>query len=81
MERVSNPIRTKESQVAKYTIKMNDRLDAVLDELASREGISKAQVIRKSLTLLKLAEDQKDQGYALTLVKEGEPSREILLTG
>jgi predicted transcriptional regulator len=67
--------------MAKYTIQMNDRLEAVLDDLAAREGISKAQVIRKSLTLLKLAEDQKDEGYALTLVKDGEPSREILLTG
>jgi hypothetical protein len=67
--------------MAKYTIQMNDRLEAVLDDLATREGISKAQVIRKSLTLLKLAEDQRQEGYALTLVKEGEPSREILLTG
>ncbi len=67
--------------MAKYTIQMNDRLEEVLEELARKEGISKAQVIRKSLTLLKLAEDQKDAGYALTLQKEGENAREILLTG
>jgi predicted transcriptional regulator len=67
--------------MAKYTIQMNDKLDEVLEELASREGVSKAQVIRKSLTLLKLAEDQRQEGYALTLVKDGEPPREILLTG
>jgi predicted transcriptional regulator len=66
--------------MAKYTIQMNDRLDELLDQLANREGVSKAQVIRKSLTLLKFAEDQRDDGYRLTLVKEGEPAREILLT-
>ncbi len=67
--------------MTKYTIQMNDQLDAVLDELTAKRGISKAQVIRKSLTLLKLAEDQKDHGYALTLQKEGHAPREILLTG
>jgi hypothetical protein len=67
--------------MAKYTINMNDRLVVVLEELASKEGISKAQVIRKSLTLLKLAEDQQEEGYALMLQKAGEVSREILLTG
>lgn len=67
--------------MAKYTIQMNDKLDEVLEELASKEGISKAQVIRKSLTLLKLAADQKDEGYSLALVKGDQPPREILLTG
>jgi hypothetical protein len=56
----------------KYTLQMNDRLEAILDELAKREGISKAQVIRRSLTLLKLAEDHKDEGYELQLAKAGD---------
>lgn len=55
----------------KYTLQMNDKLDAILDELAEKEGISKAQVIRRSLTLLKLAEDHKEEGYELQLTKEG----------
>jgi hypothetical protein len=56
----------------KYTLQMNDRLDDVLEDLAKREGISKAQVIRRSVALLKLAEDHRDQGYELQLVKEPE---------
>ena len=55
----------------KYTLQMNDKLEAILDELAEKDGISKAQVIRRSLTLMKLAEDHKDQGYELQLFKEG----------
>lgn len=66
--------------MAKYTLQMNDRLEAVLDDLAAREGLTKAQVIRRSLTLLKYAEDQKDDGYTLALAKDGEIAREILLT-
>jgi predicted DNA-binding protein len=75
------PLAQRRAHVAKYTIQMNDRLEEVLDELAEKDGISKAQVIRKSLTLLKLAEDEKEDGYGLALVKSGEPPREILLTG
>ena len=64
----------------KYTLQMNENLESVLDELAETEGISKAQVIRRSLTLLKLAEDQKKNGYQLALTKDGEVSREIVLS-
>jgi predicted transcriptional regulator len=64
--------------MSKYTLQMNDRLDEILDELAEKEGISKAQVIRKSLALLKLAEDHKEEGYELQLAKAAsadEPER------
>jgi predicted transcriptional regulator len=64
--------------MSKYTLQMNDRLEAILDELAEKEGISKAQVIRRSLTLLKLAEDHKEEGYELQLAKAAsgdEPER------
>jgi Ribbon-helix-helix protein, copG family len=64
----------------KYTLQMNDKLELLLDELAEKEGISKAQVIRRSLTLLKLAEDQKENGYQLALTKDGQVSREIVLS-
>lgn len=64
----------------KYTLQMNDKLEAVLDELAEKEGISKAQVLRRSLTLLKLAEDQKDEGYSLALAKDGKVAREIIVS-
>jgi predicted transcriptional regulator len=57
--------------MAKYTLQMNDKLEAILDELAEKDGISKAQVIRRSLTLLKLAEDHKEDGYELQLSKTG----------
>lgn len=64
----------------KYTMQMNDNLESVLDELAEKEGISKAQVIRRSLTLLKLAEEQREHGFQLALTKDGEVSREIVLS-
>ncbi len=66
--------------MAKYTLQMNDKLEELLEELAEKEGISKAQVIRRSLTLLKLAEEQIENGYQLALTKEGQVSKEILLS-
>lgn len=65
--------------MGKYTIQMNDKLEQILEELAEKEGVSKAQVIRKSLTLLKLAEEQQDEGYDLAFTKEGEPERRVLI--
>ncbi len=66
--------------MAKYTLQMNDKLEALLDELAEKEGISKAQVIRRSLTLLKLAEDQQESGFQLAFAKDGQVAREIVLS-
>jgi predicted transcriptional regulator len=66
--------------MAKYTIQMNDKLEQLLEELAEKEGVSKAQVIRRSLTLLKLAEEQEEEGYELTFTKEGQPERRVLIT-
>jgi predicted transcriptional regulator len=65
--------------MAKYTIEMNQKLESVLDNLAEKEGVSKAQVIRRALTLLNLAEEQGEQGYALAFTKNGEVTREVLL--
>ena len=64
--------------MAKLTIEMNDKLNSTLDELAKKEQIPKAQVLRRSLTLLKLLEDHKDEGYKLALTKEGSVTREIV---
>ncbi len=65
--------------MTKVTVEMNDNLASVLDELASKQDASKAAVIRRGLTLMKLIEDQKVEGYTLNLSKEGEDKREILI--
>ncbi len=58
--------------MAKYTLKTNDKLDETLEELAKRDGITKAQVIRKAVALMKVAEEHRDQGYELQLFKSGD---------
>jgi predicted transcriptional regulator len=67
-----------QSHMAKVTVEMNENLASVLNELAQRQGSTKAAVIRRSLTLMKLIEDQKDEGYKLGLSKNGQLEREIL---
>jgi predicted transcriptional regulator len=64
--------------MTKVTVEMNDNLSRVLDELADRQGDTKAAVIRRALTLMKLIEEQKDEGYKLGLSKNGELEKEIL---
>lgn len=65
--------------MAKYTMQMNRKLEATLEELAERRGIPKAQVIRNALALLKIADEQAEEGYRLALVKDGEVEREIIV--
>jgi predicted transcriptional regulator len=65
--------------MAKLTVEMNDNLASVLEELARRQGTSKAAVLRRSLTLMKLAEDQGAEGYKLGFSKEGHAEREVLI--
>ena len=64
--------------MTKVTVEMNDNLSRVLDELADRQDATKAAVIRRALTLMKLIEEQKDEGYKLGLSKNGELEKEIL---
>jgi predicted transcriptional regulator len=64
--------------MTKVTVEMNDNLSRVLDELSDRQDSTKAAVIRRALTLMKLIEDQKDEGYKLGLSKNGELEKEIL---
>jgi predicted transcriptional regulator len=65
--------------MAKVTVEMNSNLTSVLNELAERQGSTKAAVIRRALTLLKLIEEQEDEGYRLGFSKNGHLEREILI--
>jgi predicted transcriptional regulator len=63
----------------KVTVEMNGNLSSVLDELTERQGATKAAVIRRALTLMKLIEEQEAEGYKLGLSKNGKLEREILI--
>lgn len=65
--------------MSKVTVEMNDNLTNVLNSLAERQGVTKAAVIRRALTLMKLIEQQEDEGYKLGLSKNGKLEREILI--
>lgn len=65
--------------MAKVTVEMNSNLASVLNELAERQGSTKAAVIRRALTLMKLIEEQEEEGYKLGLSKNGHLEREILI--
>jgi predicted transcriptional regulator len=63
----------------RVTVEMNSNLSSVLDELSERQGATKAAVIRRALTLMKLIEEQEAEGYKLGLSKNGHLEKEILI--
>lgn len=65
--------------MAKLTIEMNDNLASVLDDLATQQNTTKAAVLRRSLTLMKLIEDQGAEGYKVGFSKNDQLEREILI--
>jgi predicted transcriptional regulator len=65
--------------MTKLTVEMNDQMSTVLDQLAEKQGSTKAAVIRRSLTLMKLLEDEKNEGYKFGLSKNDRLDREIVI--
>ncbi|HJT91749.1 MAG TPA: ribbon-helix-helix protein, CopG family [Mycobacterium sp.] len=59
----------------KFTVEMNDELDAVVTSLAEQQGVPKTQVVRRALALLKYLEDQRRAGNVV-LVQHPETGRE-----
>ena len=66
--------------MTKVTIQMNSKLSSALDELAKEQGTTKADVIRKGITLMKLIDEQSAEGYRLGFSKNGGLEREVLIS-
>jgi hypothetical protein len=47
--------------MGKFTVQLTGDMDDVLTQLSEKQGIPKAQVVRRALGLLKYAQDQKEQ--------------------
>lgn len=52
----------------KYNIGLSDQLNAELDQVVERTSNTKAEVIRKALSLYLAAQQGKEQGLSLGLV-------------
>jgi metal-responsive CopG/Arc/MetJ family transcriptional regulator len=66
-----------------FTVGIDERLDRALDELKDSLGkTSRAEVFRLAVTLLKIADEARQEGLRLTIAdKQGKVHKEILIPG
>ncbi len=63
----------------KLTLQFNDKLDAILSELAVKEGLPKTQVVRRAIALLRFVETEKEKGNKLAIAdKDDRVLKEIV---
>lgn len=65
------------------TFRFDDRLTKIIEELKSEtSATSKAEIVRRAISLLKVVQDGKNRGEKLVLISEsdeGRKEREIIL--
>ncbi len=66
-----------------FTVSIDERLDRALDELKESMGkTSRAEVFRLAITLLKIADEARQEGLKLAIAdRQGNVQREILIPG
>ena len=66
--------------MAKVTFELDDNLDTVLGDLAKKQGLKKAQMLRRSIALMKFLEDERDDGNRIAITdRKGQVLREIVI--
>jgi len=71
------------TQMKTFTVGIDERLDRALDELKDSLGkTSRAEVFRLAVTLLKIADEARQEGLRLAITdKAGKVHKEILIPG
>ncbi len=65
--------------MARLNVELSGRASEVLEELATKYGKSKAEMLRIALALLFAAEKEEAQGKALVVAKDGKIEKELVL--
>lgn len=69
------------SAMPRLTVDLSEEINARLTAIAKKEGISKAEAMRKAFALLAVAEGEKVKGNSLGIVREDEESHELKAIG
>ncbi|MDT4330677.1 ribbon-helix-helix protein, CopG family [Methylomonas sp. MED-D] len=65
----------------RFTIDLSAEIDQKLTEISRKEGISKAEAMRRAFALLAVAEQEKSKGNSLGIVRENADSHELQAIG
>lgn len=65
----------------RLTVDLSKEIDARLTAIANKEGISKAQAMRKAFALLSVAEQESAKGNSIGIVREDPNNHELQAIG
>jgi predicted transcriptional regulator len=64
----------------KFTVEFNDDIDLLLGNLADKQGLSKAQAIRRAIILMDFFDKEAEKGHKVGVANDdGKLIREIVL--
>ncbi|MEY1283334.1 hypothetical protein AB7186_25695 [Escherichia coli] len=61
----------------RMSMNLSPEMEKLIDETAKKEGISKADVVRKAFALLQVSETEKKKGRSLGIITEEQNSHEM----
>lgn len=64
--------------MSKYTINLSPELEGVLNELATRQGVTKSAVIRRAVGLMKYLADERADGGRV-VIETPERAKEVVM--
>lgn len=54
----------------RMSVNLSPEMESLIEETSKREGITKAEVIRKAFALLQISESEKKKGRAIGVISE-----------
>ncbi len=67
------------AKTSRLDIIINDKLSAIFNDLANEDGISRAEIVRRSVFTYKVLKDQQKKNKKLELVDQDNNRKEIVL--
>ena len=67
--------------VSKFTVRLSSEINKRFTEIATRDGISKSEAIRRAMALFSIAEKEKEKGHSLGILRENPDNHEIEIVG
>jgi len=65
----------------RMSVNLSPEMESLIEETSRREGITKAEVIRKAFALLQISETEKSKGRSIGIISEDKGSHEMRVVG
>lgn len=65
----------------RMSVNLSPEMESLIEQTAKRDGITKAEVIRKAFALLQVSENEKKKGNSLGIISEDRANHEMRVVG